>query len=227
MLIIVFLVDLMQLFLDSANIEQVKEANSWGVIDGVTTNPSLIAKEGKDFKETVREICSIVDGAISAEVLCTDDSQKMAAEAEKLVQIHKNVVIKIPLNSEGLKAIKQLSKKGIRTNATLVFSVNQALLAAKAGASFVSPFIGRLDDVGQEGMQLIRDTVQVFRAYNLKCKIIVASIRHPMHVAEAAKLGADIATVPFDVLQKMIKHPLTEKGIQAFLEDAKKTSQKI
>ncbi|MDD5163058.1 MAG: fructose-6-phosphate aldolase [Candidatus ainarchaeum sp.] len=217
----------MQLFLDSANIEQVKEANSWGVIDGVTTNPSLIAKEGKDFKETVREICSIVDGAISAEVLCTDDSQKMAAEAEKLVQIHKNVVIKIPLNSEGLKAIKQLSKKGIRTNATLVFSVNQALLAAKAGASFVSPFIGRLDDVGQEGMQLIRDTVQVFRAYNLKCKIIVASIRHPMHVAEAAKLGADIATVPFDVLQKMIKHPLTEKGIQAFLEDAKKTSQKI
>lgn len=208
----------MFLFIDSANVEEIREVSEWGVISGVTTNPSLIAKEGRNFKQVVQEICSIVDGPISAEVVSLK-AQDMVPEAEELAAIHPNVIIKVPMTEEGLKAVYLLSKKGIKTNVTLIFSANQALLAARAGAAFVSPFVGRIDDVGQDGLGVVADTVQVFAQHGLETEIIAASIRHPLHVLDAAKVGADIATVPYGILKKMVRHPLTDLGIQSFLKD--------
>ena len=211
----------MKIFLDTANVEHIREANDWGIIDGVTTNPSLIAKEGRDFKEVVKEICSIVNGPISAEAVSTD-AKGMVKEGRELAKIHDNINIKIPMTSEGLKAVKELSAREIDTNVTLVFSANQALLAAKAGTSYVSPFIGRLDDAGHEGMQIVEDIVQIYLNYAFDTEIIVASVRHPLHVIDAAKTGAHIATVPWKVLQLMVKHPLTDVGIEKFLADWEK-----
>ena len=208
----------MRLFVDTANVEEIKEAEALGVICGVTTNPSLIAKEGRDFVEVVKEITSIVDGPISAEVISLDHG-KMVEEALELAKIHKNIVIKIPMCAEGLKAVKNLSEKKIKTNVTLIFSAAQALLAARAGASYVSPFLGRLDDIGSEGMILIRDIADIFAVHGIETEIIAASIRNPIHVIEAAKAGCDIATVPYKVMIQMINHPLTEKGIERFLKD--------
>lgn len=208
----------MKIFLDTANVDDIKEANSWGIIDGVTTNPSLIAREGRDFREVVEEICSIVDGPISAEVVSLD-SKGMVKEARELVKIHDNINIKVPMSAEGLKAVSELSARDIKTNVTLVFSPNQALLAAKAGATFVSPFIGRLDDAGHEGMLIVHDIVQIYLNYAFDTEVIVASVRHPVHVVDAAKAGAHICTVPWKVLQLMVKHPLTDIGIDKFLAD--------
>ncbi|MFH1586483.1 MAG: fructose-6-phosphate aldolase [Candidatus Diapherotrites archaeon] len=215
----------MKIFIDTANVKEIKEAASWGIVDGVTTNPTLIAREGRDFKEVVKEICSIVDGPISAEAV-SEDAEGMVKEAKELSKIHKNIVVKIPMTAEGLKATKECTEKGIKTNVTLIFSANQALLAAKAGATYVSPFVGRLDDVGETGMNVVEDIAEIFWNYDIKTEIIVASIRHPMHVIEAGIIGAHISTVPFGVLGKMIKHPLTDKGINAFLEDWKKVPKK-
>lgn len=215
----------MLFFLDTANIDEIREANSWGVIAGVTTNPSLIAREGRDFKEVVGEICSIVDGPISAEVISMD-AEGMIREAEEISTWHPNIVIKVPMIPEGLKATKVLSAKGIKTNLTLIFSASQALLAARAGATYVSPFIGRLDDISSEGMDLIRDIAEIFVVHDIKSQIIAASIRHPMHVIEAARFGAHIATVPFKVLQQLCKHPLTDQGIERFLADWEKVPKK-
>ncbi|WP_026893523.1 fructose-6-phosphate aldolase [Clostridiisalibacter paucivorans] len=214
----------MKLFIDTANVDEIREANDWGVICGVTTNPSLIAKEGRDFKEVIKEIVDIVDGPISAEVISLD-AEGMVNEAEKLSKIHKNVIIKIPMTKEGLKAVKILSQRGIKTNVTLVFSANQALLAARAGANYVSPFIGRMDDIGNKGMDVIRDIVDIFYMHEIDTEIIAASIRHPIHVMESAKMGADIATIPFDVLEKMALHPMTDKGIERFLKDWESVSR--
>jgi transaldolase len=211
----------MKIFIDTANIEEIKAANEWGIIDGVTTNPTLVAKEGKDFKSMVNQILSIVDGPISVEVISTD-SEGMVKEALVMSKWSKNIVIKIPMIPEGLKAVKILNEKGIKTNVTLVFSVNQALLAAKAGATYVSPFIGRLDDIGHDGMQIIRDLVQIYKEYGFKTEIIVASVRHPLHVVESAKIGAHVATIPYNVIEKMFKHPLTDNGLEKFLNDWKK-----
>ncbi len=208
----------MKLFIDTANVEEIKIANDWGVICGVTTNPSLIAKEGRDFKQVVQEIVSIVDGPISAEVI-SPIATEMVKEGIELSAINKNIVIKIPMCEEGLKAVKELHKKGIKTNVTLIFSAAQALLAARAGASFVSPFVGRLDDVGQNGMDLVRDIVEIFDVHDIDTQIITASVRHTMHVTDAALAGAHIATVPFDIIKKMIKHPLTDAGIEKFTKD--------
>lgn len=208
----------MQLFLDTANVDEIRQAAEWGVISGVTTNPSLIAREGRDFRQVVKEICAIVDGPISAEVISLK-AEEMVREAEELAAIHPNVVIKIPMTPEGIKATGILSKKGIRTNVTLVFSANQALLAAIAGATYVSPFVGRLDDIGHDGMEVVRQTVEIYENYLFDTQIIAASIRHPRHVLEAALAGAHIATVPFAVLKQMFAHPLTDAGIKKFLED--------
>ena len=208
----------MKLFIDTANTEEIRQASDLGVICGVTTNPSLIAKEGRDFVEVVKEITTIVDGPISAEVISLEQ-EKMVEEALELAKIHKNIVIKIPMCAEGLKAVKILSQKGIRTNVTLIFSAAQALLAARAGASFVSPFLGRLDDIGSDGMILIRDITEIFEKHQISTEIIAASIRHPIHVIEAAKAGCHIATVPYKVIMQMIGHPLTDSGIARFLKD--------
>lgn len=208
----------MKIFLDTANIDEIKEGASWGIVDGVTTNPSLIAREGRDFKEVVKEICDIVDGPISAEVI-SEDSEGMVKEAKELVKIHKNIVIKIPMTVEGLKAVSVLSKENIKTNVTLIFSANQALLAAKAGASYVSPFLGRVDDIGSEGMELVRTIVEIFDIYGFDTEVIAASVRHPLHVVDAALAGSHIATIPMKVLQQMVKHPLTDKGIESFMKD--------
>ncbi len=216
----------MRFFIDTANIDEIKEANDLGVVCGVTTNPSLIAKEGGDFTEVVNEITTIVDGPISAEVLSMDHKQ-MIEEAEKLAAIHDNIVIKIPMCAEGLKAVKDLSEKGIRTNVTLIFSASQALLAARAGASYVSPFVGRLDDISFDGLRLIEEITEIFEASYIPTEIIVASVRNPLHVIEAAKMGADIATVPYKVIMQMINHPLTDRGIEAFIKDAEKASLNI
>lgn len=216
----------MRFFIDTANIDEIKEANDLGVVCGVTTNPSLIAKEGRDFTEVVNEITTIVDGPISAEVLSMDHKQ-MIEEAEKLAAIHENIVIKIPMCAEGLKAVKDLSEKGIRTNVTLIFSASQALLAARAGASYVSPFVGRLDDISFDGLRLIEEITEIFEASYIPTEIIVASVRNPLHVIEAAKMGADIATVPYKVIMQMINHPLTDRGIEAFIKDAEKASLNI
>jgi len=216
----------MKFFIDTANISDIKEANELGVIAGVTTNPSLIAKEGRDFIEVIKEISAIVDGPISAEVISLEH-KGMLEEARKLAKIHKNIIVKIPMTAEGLKTVKVLSKEGIKTNVTLIFSSTQALLAARAGASYVSPFVGRLDDIGSNGMNLIEEIVQIFENYAIESEIIVASVRNPIHVIEAAKIGADIATVPLKVILQMIKHPLTDKGIEAFMSDWKKSEIKL
>ena len=207
----------MKLFIDTANVEEIKKANNMGIICGVTTNPSLIAKEGRDFKEVIKEITSIVDGPISGEVkAATTHAEGMIEEAREIAKIHKNMVIKIPMTEEGLKAVKTLSKEGIKTNVTLVFSANQALLAAIAGATYVSPFLGRLDDVGELGIELIRTIVEVFNNYNFETEIICASVRNPIHVTDCALAGADIATVPYEVIGQCLKHPLTDIGIEKF-----------
>ena len=216
----------MRFFIDTANIEEIKEANELGVICGVTTNPSLIAKEGRDFIEVVKEISTIVDGPISAEVISLDH-KGMVEEADKLAKIHKNIVIKLPMTLEGLKATKILSQKGIKTNVTLIFSATQALLAARAGATYVSPFVGRLDDIGQDGLSLIEEIVDIFNVNAIETQIIVASVRNPIHVAQAARMGADIATVPYKVITQMTKHPLTDKGIENFLKDWESASLKL
>ncbi len=213
----------MRIFIDSANVEEIREINEMGFLAGVTTNPTLVAKEGKEFKAVVREICGIVDGPVSAEVISLETAG-MVAEAQELAEIHPNVVIKIPLCENGLKAIRVLAEKGIRTNATLVFSPAQALLAARAGASFVSPFIGRIDDTGNSGLAVLADIVSIFDQYLIDTEVIAASIRHPVHVVEAAKMGAHIATVPYSVIKQMIKHPMTDLGITRFLEDWKKAN---
>lgn len=208
----------MKLFIDTANVEEIKKANDMGVICGVTTNPSLIAKEGRVFEEVVKEITGIVDGPISAEVISLD-SEGMIKEAVELSKIHRNIVIKIPMTEEGLKAVKVLRRENIRTNVTLIFSAGQALLAARAGASYVSPFIGRLDDISTDGMELISEIVDIFNYHAIKTEIIAASVRHPMHVTQAARIGCHIATVPYKVIIQMTKHPLTDKGIEQFLKD--------
>lgn len=208
----------MKLFIDTANVDEIREVSEWGVLSGVTTNPSLIAKEGRDFKEVIKEIVEIVDGPISAEVISLD-KDGMIKEARELARIHRNIVIKIPMTTEGLKAVSVLSHEGIRTNVTLVFSANQALLAARAGATYVSPFLGRLDDVGNEGMDIVQDIVHVFGIHNIYTDIIAASIRTPIHVIEAAKAGAHIATIPYKVFKQMANHPLTDIGIERFLKD--------
>ncbi len=211
----------MKIFLDTANVEHIREANSWGIIDGVTTNPTLIAREGRNFRDVVEEICQIVAGPISAEVVSMK-SQEMVEEAKGLASIHKNIVIKVPMMPEGLKTIKKLKELDIKTNATLVFSPNQALLAAKAGATYASPFIGRLDDIGHIGMDIVRDIMIIFENYGFETQVIVASIRNPIHVIDAAIAGAHVATVPYDILKKMVKHTLTDVGIERFLKDWEK-----
>ena len=208
----------MKLFIDTANVAHIREANDLGVICGVTTNPSLIAKEGRIFEEVVKEITSIVDGPISAEVISLE-SAKMVEEALELVKIHPNIVIKLPMCIEGLKAVKILASKGIKTNVTLIFSATQALLAARAGATYVSPFVGRLDDVGQEGINLISEVAEIFNIHGIETEIISASIRNPIHVTSSALAGAHIATVPYKVIEQMTKHPLTDAGIAKFLKD--------
>jgi transaldolase len=216
----------MKFFIDTANLDEIKEAASIGILDGVTTNPTLLSKEkGKgDFKTILKNICEVVDGPVSAEVVATE-AEGMVKEAEKLAQLHKNIVIKIPICKEGLKAIKILNSKGIRVNCTLVFSPIQALLAAKAGASFVSPFVGRLDDASHVGMDVVEDIVTIFENYEVATEVIVASVRNPLHVVEAAVMGADIATIPFKVINQLIKHPLTDVGMKRFLEDWKKVDK--
>lgn len=208
----------MKIFLDSANIEEIRQAKALGAIEGVTTNPSLLAKEKGDWKKTIRLICKEIDGPVSVEVIATE-AAAMLAEARDLVKIAPNVVIKVPMTLDGLKAITELQQRGVETNATLVFSPNQALLAAKAGATFVSPFVGRLDDIGQDGMQVIQDIMTVFRNYDLSTQVLVASIRHTNHFFQAAILGADAATVPLGVLLGLVKHPLTDAGLAKFLDD--------
>ena len=212
----------MKFFIDTANIDEIKEALSMGMVDGVTTNPTLIAKEARPFKEIITEICEIVNGPISAEVISTDH-YGMVKEARELAAIHENIVVKIPMTTDGLKATRKLSDDGIRTNVTLVFSPLQALMAAKAGAAFVSPFVGRLDDISQDGLVLVEQMAEIYSNYAFDTEIIVASVRNPLHVLEAALLGADIATIPFNVLSKLAAHPLTDKGLKAFLDDWQKS----
>lgn len=211
----------MKFFIDTANVNEIKKAWDIGVIDGVTTNPSLISKENRNPVELFKEICSIVDGPVSAEAVSMK-AEEMFNEAEELSSIHKNIVVKIPMTEEGLRAVKRLSNKGIKTNVTLVFSPGQALLAAKAGATYASPFVGRLDDIGHTGMDLIRDMIEIFDNYMFKTEVIVASIRNPLHVIEAAKIGAHVATIPYSVITQLIKHPLTDIGIERFLKDWEK-----
>jgi transaldolase len=211
----------MKFFIDTADVKEIREANALGVLDGVTTNPSLVAKSGRNFIEVLKEILEIVDGPISAEVVALDH-EGMIREAEELAAIHPNIVVKIPMTPEGLKAVKTLSCKGIKTNVTLIFSPLQALLAAKAGASYVSPFVGRLDDISQDGMGIIEDIRTIFDNYGYQAEIIVASIRNPIHVLNSALLGADIATIPYSVITQLSKHPLTDSGIDKFLKDWEK-----
>lgn len=212
----------MELFLDSANLEEIKDVAAYGVITGITTNPSLVAKEkNMDFLEIVKEISALIPGPVSAEVLATDTSA-MLTEARELAKIRDNVIIKIPMTKEGIKCVPVLSAEGIKTNVTLVFSQNQALLAARAGAAYVSPFIGRLDDLGFDGISLVRDIVEMYKFYQFPTKVIAASIRHPLHVVEAAKSGADIATIPYKVFQQMFEHPLTTSGVEKFVRDWEK-----
>ncbi len=215
----------MKIFIDTANINEIKEAAAMGVLDGVTTNPSLVAKEqGKDFKSLLREICAVVDGDISAEVTATD-LEGMLKEGRELAKIDDKIVVKVPIIKEGLKAVKCFKAEGIRTNVTLCFSPNQALLAAKAGAYIISPFVGRLDDISTSGMELIEQILTIYRNYDFDTQVLVASIRHPMHVVESALMGAHIATMPFNVITQLIKHPLTDIGLERFLSDWKKTQK--
>lgn len=213
----------MKFFIDTANLSEIREASSWGIVDGVTTNPSLVAKEGLDFGALLRDICKMVDGPISAEVVSVE-APGMIREGREFSKIHKNIVVKVPLTAEGLKAVKTLASERIRTNVTLCFSATQALLAAKAGAAFISPFIGRLDDISQPGMQLIRDIHTIYKNYGFKTEILVASVRHPVHILEAALIGADVVTAPFKVLEMLVKHPLTDIGLAKFLKDWEKVA---
>ena len=208
----------MKLFLDTANVEYIKEVNEMGVISGVTTNPSLVAKEGRDFNEVIKEITEIVDGPISGEVV-SEDAEGMIKEGREIAKIHKNMIVKIPMTGEGLKATKVLASEGIKTNVTLIFSATQALLAANAGATYVSPFLGRVDDISMIGMDLVRDIAEIFAIHGIETEIIAASVRNPIHVIEAAKAGADIATVPYDLVKQMLKHPLTDQGLEKFKAD--------
>ena len=213
----------MKFFVDTAIVEDIKKANDMGVICGVTTNPSLIAKSGRDFAEVIKEITDIVDGPISGEVKATtQDAQGMIAEGREIAKIHPNMVVKIPMTVEGLKAVKQLSSEGVKTNVTLIFSANQALLAARAGATYVSPFLGRLDDISMPGVDLIQTISEIFQIYGIETEIIAASIRNPIHITDCALAGADIATVPYEVIEAMTKHPLTDAGIEKFIADSKK-----
>ena len=216
----------MKFFIDSAEISEIKELSQYGLLDGVTTNPSLIAKAGVDFLELIAQICEIVDGPVSAEVAATD-YQTMIKEGEILSKIADNVCIKLPLTMDGIKACRYFSDKNIKTNVTLCFSAAQAILAAKAGATFISPFVGRLDDIGQDGLELIDEICQIYSNYNFKTEILVASIRNPIHITTAAKLGAHVATIPAKVLHQLVSHPLTDKGLDIFINDWKKTGQKI
>lgn len=211
----------MKFFIDTANLDEIKEAASLGILDGVTTNPSLVSKEGKDFRKLLDEILKLVDGPVSAEVISTD-YEGILKEGRDLAKIHKNIVVKIPLIKEGLKACKTLTSEGIKVNVTLCFSPTQAILAAKAGATYISPFVGRLDDISTSGMDLISQIVQIYRNYNYTTQVLVASVRHPLHVVEAALMGADVCTIPFDVIKKMFNHPLTDIGLEKFLGDWKK-----
>lgn len=211
----------MDLFIDTANIEEIREAASWGVIAGVTTNPSLVAKEGRDHKDVILEIANIVDGPISIETISLD-AEGMLREAHEFAAWTPNAVIKVPMTSEGMRAVKQLTSEGIKTNVTLVFSANQALLAAIAGATYISPFVGRLDDIGENGMALIAEIREIYDQYFFETNILTASVRHPRHVTDAAKLGSDVATVPYKILKQMFQHPLTDSGIEKFLSDWKK-----
>lgn len=215
----------MKFFIDTANVKEIREAASFGVVDGVTTNPSLIAKEGRDFKQVIAEICSIVDGPISAEAVSLE-ADKMVAEGLELAAIHKNVVVKLPMTKDGLKATKTLAGKGIRVNMTLVFSASQALLAAKVGAAYVSPFVGRLDDISHFGMDLVSQVMEIYDNYGYPTEVIVASVRNPLHVVDAAMAGAHIATIPFNVIDQLVKHPLTDIGIEKFMADWKKLEKK-
>jgi transaldolase len=215
----------MKFFIDSANLSEIKEAKAQGLIDGVTTNPSLVAKEGREFKKLIHEICEVVDGPVSAEVVSTEE-EGMIKEARELVKIHKHVVVKIPMIPDGLKAVRRLSQEGVKINVTLIFSPTQALLAAKAGATYVSPFVGRLDDISEIGMNLIEQIVTIFHNYDFKTQVLVASVRNPVHVVEAALIGADVATMPFAVIQQLSKHPLTDIGLKKFLADWEKMQQK-
>ncbi|URZ02280.1 fructose-6-phosphate aldolase [Clostridium felsineum] len=208
----------MKIFIDTANVEEIKAASKLGVLSGVTTNPSLIAKEGRDLKEVIEEICSIVNGPISAEVIRLE-ACKMIAEARELAKLHENIVIKVPMCADGLEAVSVLSKEGIKTNVTLIFSPLQALLAARAGASFVSPFLGRLDDIGNPGIEVVRQIVDIFEIHNIKTEVISASVRNPMHVLDVAMAGSHIATIPYGVIIQMTKHTLTDQGIEKFLKD--------
>jgi len=211
----------MQFFLDTGNVDEIKQALEWGILDGVTTNPTLIAKTGRPFMEVVKEILQLVDGPVSLETV-SRDAKGMVEEGRKLAELGDNVVVKIPMTPEGIIAVQELESEGIPTNVTLVFSPTQALIAAKAGATYVSPFVGRLDDISSEGMKLIRDIKTIFDNYDFDTQIIVASVRHPMHVLEAALIGADICTMPFEVMKKLFQHPLTDKGIELFLKDWEK-----
>jgi transaldolase len=215
----------MQFFLDTGNVDEIRQALEWGILDGVTTNPTLIAKTGRPFMEVVKEILQLVDGPVSLETV-SRDAKGMVEEGRKLAELGDNVVVKIPMTPEGMIAVQELESEGIPTNVTLVFSPTQALIAAKAGATFVSPFIGRLDDVSSDGMKLIRDIKTIFDNYDFDTQIIVASVRHPMHVLEAALIGADICTMPFEVMKKLFQHPLTDKGIELFLKDWEKVPGK-
>lgn len=212
----------MKIFIDTANLDEIREANNMGILDGVTTNPSLVSKEGhKDFRAMLEKICDIVDGDVSAEVVSTK-SDDIIKEGRELAKIHKNIVVKVPLIKEGLKAVKVFSQEGIRTNVTLCFSASQAILAAKAGAYIISPFVGRLDDISQNGMELIQQIVQIYSNYNYQTQVLVASVRHPLHFVDGAMIGADIATMPFKVIEQLVKHPLTDIGLDKFLSDWKK-----
>ena len=215
----------MKFFIDTANVKEIREAASLGVVDGVTTNPSLIAKEGRDFRQVISEICSIVDGPISAEAVSLE-ADKMVVEGEDLAKIHKNIVVKLPMTKDGLKATKVLAGKGVRVNMTLVFSPSQALLAAKVGAAYVSPFVGRLDDISHYGMDLVRQIMAIYNNYGYATEVIVASVRNPLHVVDAAIAGAHIATIPFNVIDQLARHPLTDIGIEKFLADWKKLEKK-
>jgi transaldolase len=215
----------MKFFIDTANINEIKEAAALGILDGVTTNPSLVSKEGKDFRKLLDEILAIVDGPVSAEVISTDYNG-ILKEAHELAKIHHNIVIKVPLIKEGLKAVRTLTSENIKTNVTLCFSPSQALLAAKAGATYISPFVGRLDDISNDGMELISQIVQIYKNYDYKTQVLVASIRHPLHLVEAALMGADVCTMPFSVIDRLFKHPLTDIGLEKFLSDWKKSQGK-
>lgn len=214
----------MKIFIDTAEIREIREAHAWGIVDGVTTNPSLVAKSGRKFEEVLAEICEVVDGPISAEVVSTQ-ADGMIEEGKRLAKLHRNIVVKVPMIPEGLKATRKLSEAGIKVNVTLVFQPAQALLAAKAGAAYVSPFVGRLDDIGEDGMAMVGQLVEIFDNYDYPCEVLVASVRNPIHFITAARMGADVATCPFSVLAQIVKHPLTDSGLERFLADWEKAKK--